>query len=201
MASAITSYLFENNLPLDKFIMLCTRAFGACQRMRDDPLDVSVPEKITPDPFHLNSMKNLEKELKKLKSLSEKASIIWAEKEINKKIKSHKKYKKKDSCTKKLKCFNDMLEKVIAWKPPSEDHIELKNFAINQLEQSIKFDDHDSYYLDEIKKLSKQTPKGYYKKELKRIAETIEYHKKHWEKEVENTNFINNWFDQLRNSF
>lgn len=41
--------------------------------------------------------------------------------------------------------YTKMLEKVKDWTPPSNEHIELKKFMIEQLESSINFDCADSY--------------------------------------------------------
>lgn len=45
-----------------------------------------------------------------------------------------------DKRIKLKKRYEEILEKVIKWEPPTKDHVGLKEFAINQINESIDFD-------------------------------------------------------------
>ena len=94
-----------------------------------------------------------------------------------------------------------MLDKVEVWEVPTPDHVKLKEFCINQLNESMEYgftdEDLDKYYPLEI---AKPSIEEWLEINIGKCEKEIEYHTKEWEKEVERTNERNNWINQLKDS-
>lgn len=202
MPTGYTQQLTELDLDLKGFALVCARAFGYLITMRDEPLDAPIPEKFEPYEFHKKELDKAEAHYNAIKGLGNGAfAEQWGVMDIEEKIKSLKEYAAKDDHKKVVRKYNDMLEKVRAWTPPSPEHEPLKNYMIDQLTQSIRADSgHSDYYAEEIQKLEAVEPLEHYKAELQKVKDSIEYHKKHWAEEVERTEKRNEWLSLLRSS-
>lgn len=94
----------------------------------------------------------------------------------------------------------NMLNKVISYIPPSEDHENFKNFMVEQLESTLKHDGSYSYYEKELAKLKLQSAEELKEKTIARLQDDIKYHSEGYAKEVEGVNGRNLWIKQLRDS-
>jgi hypothetical protein len=178
-----------------EFLMKCARAFGACIMMRDNSLDTPIPEEFKPNMYYLEKIEESLTKLKDIQSLTKDKVIDYINQEYKDKIKYSKeqiiKYNEiKDRYLKTLR-------EVEKWQPPTEDHIELKKFAIDQLQNSIKFDCNVSYYEKEIVKPSINE---WLERETKQCLKDITYYTKENENEIERTNKRNGWIKDLRDS-
>lgn len=195
-----TQELVDRDLNLKDFALVCTRAFGFCITMRDERLDAPIPEEFKLDEHHKNALDAAQKSLEELKSLAQKGVVSWARKEIKNRIKDFEGYIEADKKKGEKEKCEKMLKKVKKWKPPTEEHIGLKNFMIEQLSGSIKFANTTKYYKEEITKLKKLTPKEYYELKIKEATWNVNYHIERWQKEQENHKTKNQWFKELRAS-
>lgn len=95
------------------------------------------------------------------------------------------------------KRYMDMLLLVRAWTPPTNDHVKLKEFMIDQITESIKFDCGDYWTNKNIKRPSGKLWR------LRKINDALHdmalYNDKYL-KEVERTDGRNQWIQQLRDS-
>lgn len=91
-----------------------------------------------------------------------------------------------------------MLSNVNNWQPPTKDHEELKRFMIDQLEQSIKFDDMSRYYMDNPAILL--TGQSWILKKKQECLMDIAYHTKERTEEISRTLERNKWIKDLRDS-
>lgn len=188
----------ENGISFNEFILKCAKAFGACITMRDDPLDTPIPEKFEPSNYYKEKLEESKENLNKLQQMSLSDAFLESQKEYSDSIKYNKNSikKKKDLLNK----YNKMLDNVVKWIPPSNDHIELKNFMTQQINDSIKFDCNIEYYERELKNLKLLSGKDWLKKRIKIVEEDIIYFTKEYEKELKNFNGKNLWVKQLRDS-
>ncbi len=204
MPSGYTAPIVEKNLTFKQFVMLCARAFGACISMRDDSLDAEIPEKIEPmSTYHKDQLAKSKEELETLLAITtKKAKEQWAKKRLKQEIATTKKYKKEDDKRDDSNKYQAMLEKVIAWTPPSEDHRELKKFMENQIKETIKFDSHSTYWSDQLAALERklENPLAYFNERVEKVKQDIKYHTEHWQKEVEQAERATRWLQQLRES-
>lgn len=90
-----------------------------------------------------------------------------------------------------------MIDKVKEWIPPTEDHIKLKEFALEQLNSSLEFDCSDSsrnYYLQEP---FKDTVEEYRVYKIKSYLKDLEYYSKSYRDELESVEKANKWIRDL----
>lgn len=90
-----------------------------------------------------------------------------------------------------------VLAGVKQWEPPTEEHIKLKEYAIEQLETSIFYDCNTEYYERDP---YKQTGEEYLKEMIKRYEDKVLYHQKEYLQEVQRVNSRNKWVKELKMS-
>lgn len=180
----------------EDFILGCARAFGALVTMRDDSQDTPIPEKFEASEYHLREAAAAAIELEKLKEMP----FEEAEKRAKEKYESElMSIENSINSARELEAtYKQMLSQVMAWKAPTADHMELKKFMVQQIEESIKFDCDTGYYLGKDIKLL--TGEQWRTGEIKQAFEGIDYHKKEQAKEVERIARRNDWITRLRES-
>jgi hypothetical protein len=194
MTNGYTDPIYEGkDITAKEYILRCARAFGATITMRDEPLDAEIPE-FKPGTYHLEQIEKLKNELQKYKSMT----LDEARKIINEEYETAIKYiekviKEKNELKQR---YMKVLKEVKAWNPPTDEHVNLKNFAIEQLEQSIEWDCDTSY----IRTPEKETPDEWLKRKISKIERDIAYHEKEWIEEVKRTKKRNDPTKQLKDS-
>lgn len=206
MATGYTYKVSEGQVTeLSDFVLQCARAFGACMHQRDsDSNELPKPR----EPYQ--SQKEYDKEIAKLTEEIDKWKNYTTDEifEIIKKdhIKNLKYNDKQLKLNrKKIARYHEMLYKVKNWQPPSGEHQGLKEFAIDQLQSSIKFDDCSDYYEKEIENLNNNSPEtidleSYRKEEIEMIKSDIIRKKENRQKELKSIESTNLWIEQLYES-
>lgn len=178
------------------FVLGCARAFGACIDLRDSDLSEPIPDKFKESPYHKDAYGKAVSKLEEFNRMDAEAVERLMESEYQEEVAQREKSIKK--ANDQIERYEAMLEKVKQWVPPTEDHQGLKNFMIEQIESSIKFDDMRDYYKKHpVIKLSVEQWK--YENIIK-LKRDIEYHMKEWKEETKRTFGRNEWIDQLRKS-
>lgn len=199
MPTGYTNDIYEGKEVSGKdFLIKCARAFGACIMMRDDSLDAPIPEEFKPDTYYSERLKTVKQELKKFQYMTIEEATDIVEKRHLDKIAENKKIRKERTEMKNR--YLNTLADVYAWQPPTRDHAELKKFAIQQLEDSIKWDcgsDLDEYYPLDVKK---QTPQEYIDEQVNICLKNIKYYSEEQEKENKRVAERNKWIRDLRES-
>jgi hypothetical protein len=180
-------------ITFEQFIMGCARNFGACITMRDDPHDAEIPDEFKPSDYHDKELAKANRRLAGLMALQPDVIEKRAAAAQKKALAAYRKRMRDD----KALCdgYNEMLSKVRAWVPPTPDHRGLKDFMIEQIESSMKFDCH----------LDRETPaeltaEAWYAEETRSAQWDVNYHKEHGEKERERCRERTQWVRQLRAS-
>ena len=191
-----TSYTekIKDGMSFRDFVMRCAKGFGALIEMREDSLDVEVPEKFKYSSYHLEKLRKREKRLKQLESMSLEEAYKKSKEEYRGEIERETLYVEETNRLRKL--YNDMLFKVKAWRVPSKDHRRLKEFMIEQIEDSIKWDCHKSK-INNIRELSGEE---WLDRNIKNTVNDIKYHKEEYLKEIIKVDKRNLWIMQLRES-
>ena len=197
MPSGYTSKIYEGEEVSGKeFLLTCARAFGACIEMRDEDSDVPIPEKFEVSGYHEKNLKDAIDRLAKYKSMSVQEADLLSQAEFEKDEKHRLEEIEKGISLKSR--YDKTLNEVEKWIPPTDEHKELKEYAINQLKESIKFDCPIDYYLENTtKKLAGQQ---WLDSKIAGCLKNIEYHSIEQDKEIERINGRNNWIKQLRES-
>lgn len=127
----------ESGIEFPEFVMRCARAFDALASMRDSPLDTPIPAVFESSDYYKKMIGTIEKVLYELRNMTIDEAERAYELEGQEMVQSRTEYNNKKIELKHK--YELMLEQVRDWNPPSEDHIRLKEFMIEQIENSIKF--------------------------------------------------------------
>jgi hypothetical protein len=185
----------KDGISFKQFALNCARAFGALITMRDDPPDAKIPEEFKPSTYHQEKIEELRKELRNLDKMTLLAASKAAERDWGK------------TETRRLEAIaeaNALREKylamraeIIAWTPPTPEHVELKKFMLEQVDNSISFDCHTKYFETPT---PIQGPVEWLDAQRERIHKSIKYHTEAHEKEVASSQGRTVWVQALRNS-
>lgn len=185
----------KDGISFKKFIMGCAHAFGALIEMRDDSIDTPIPEFKVSD-YHTKELTKAEKQLRLLKGMTKKQlganskADYEQEREYNQRsiIKADKLRVK----------YDEMLEHVRNWIPPTFGHRELKHFMFEQLKRSLDQDCDTKYWKKNMPTLL--SGDDWYAKQMKEFEWSINYHTEEQQKEVERVTERNSWVNALRRS-
>ena len=178
--------------------MQCARAFGACIDMRDESSSTPIPESFKPSNYHLEKKHAAEQKLRKFKSFKKEDWEKLAKKTFEEEFARNQKYI--DEAKTLLTKYKNMLEKVRAWSPPTEEHQNLKRFMIEQIESSIKFDCDVEYWTRQLNSVVLDKWQHFKGEQIALVIENIAYHEKEYEKEVERARKNSEWVNALRES-
>ena len=185
------TYRIEDGCSFEEFVWGCARGFGACIMMRDDPADKPVPDKFEPSDYHAKKIDEAKAELDRLDAMTAQ--------EIDQAIKSERdeaiaaNTRNAVEHQQKKARYEDMLDRVKEWEPPSPDHRRLKSFMIEQIEMSIPS---ELYQRD----LPVCAPAEWLAGKKSDAQRDLAYHHAEYAKEVERTNSRNLWVQQLQAS-
>jgi len=185
----------EKGITFKDFALRCARAFGALVSMRDDSLDAQIPREFKPSDYYKDELDAKLAELERIKG----ASTAVLQEDIhceNAKSEAALAESRKKALTLKAK-YEDMLEQVKTWTPPTSDHTELKSFMIQQITDSIR---HDCSVSPEFYPRISLSPEEYRLKRIKELGKDIKYYSEEYERELERTKSRNLWIKQLRES-
>ncbi|HHT97265.1 MAG TPA: hypothetical protein GXZ90_05170 [Clostridiales bacterium] len=196
MPTGYTAYIEDGEIANGKdFLLKCARAFDFSIDMKEDSLDIDIPISFEPNTYYKEQLEKSYKELEKCKTMTieEAQNIIDAEYDENQKYHADAIIKSRE--------INDryarIRDEVDKWTPPTQEHNNLKEFALNQIDISINNMEH--YHQTELGK-PKRTAKEYIAIMLKMANENIEYYLKNWNEEVKRTDERNKWINDLRES-
>lgn len=183
-----------NDISFQDFVLTCARAFGACVTLRDEELGPNIPE-FEVSNYHLEQLE---------KYLAERLSLLTLKpEEVEAKAlqqyldeKESKEVSKRENIALRLK-YEAMLENVRNWQPPTSEHVALRNFMINQIDESIRFDCNPVFY---DKPTILLTSQEWMRQRLEKVDWNIEYHSKSHAEEVERVRTRNEWVRALRES-
>jgi hypothetical protein len=194
MPTGYTSDLYDGkSVDLDQFVMKCARAFGALVEMRDEPSDATIPDEFEPHDYHSRRIDEVKAQLLELCSLSEVKLTEVVDQEYAHAMVAHR----EDTATRKARRqrYTDMLKQVRKWVPPTTEHMNLKQFMIEQLEESIRFD--CGYKLQPPKHLS---PAKVRAAKITRMVDDIVYHANENASEIQRAQGRTEWVKALRDS-
>jgi len=192
MATGYTNAI-EKGISFEDFTMRCARAFGALITMRDEPMNIEIPENFEPSTYHSKQLEKSKEKLVELQNMDYTDMCDLANKEYEKAIENEIKWTQ-DRNELRIK-YNDMLAQVKNWQPPTSDHKDLKRFMIEQINQSIDFDCRMSK--SNIKRL---TGDEWLEQNVNSTIRSIKYHSEGHIKEVDTMKKRSKWVKDLRES-
>ncbi len=186
----------KDGIAFKQFAMNCARAFGATITMRDDGGDGSnIPERFEPSDYHLKELREAQNELAVLSLMTPEGAAKRASEDYEAaEARRLEALREKRELRAK---YEAMLAEVKAWKAPTPDHIQFRNFMLEQIGSSINFDCGESCYDKPTQRL---TPEEWLSAQRSKIESDIDYHTKNYAEEVERTEKRNAWIKALRDS-
>lgn len=175
------------------FAMRCARAFGATITMRDDSPDATIPDEFEPSDYNARALVKARERLAELQAMDRDAIREAANAAYVEALSYYRKSVKDRADTRAN--YEAMLDKVLAWEPPTPDHAEMKAFMVQQLEESIRF---DCGY--EPEPPTRETPEEWHEEQVQRAERDIEYHAKGDREERERAAGRTEWVRALRAS-
>lgn len=180
---------------LEDFAWSCARGMGFLIVMRDDPHDAPIPERFEPDTkYHDERLAEAEMALQELRGLTDDQCSERMERERADKTNQREGYNAKKRLI--LARYEAMRSKVLAWSVPNELS-GMKDFMLNQLAESIRFDGGESTYPETPPVLSGSEWRN---KKIEEYAKQIAYHTAERTKEIERTAERNRYLRLLRES-
>jgi hypothetical protein len=176
------------------FALQCARAFGATILMRDDPMDAPIPESFEPSAFYAGELAKAQDELARLRSLTPDEAARARDDAHAEAVASW--IRRVAERTETRNRYNAMLAEVVKWEPPTTEHVALKEFMLQQLHESIRFDCNDSWDAEPTKPSAHE----WLADRIKRAEDNIERYTTEHANEVERTQGRNAWIKVLRDS-
>lgn len=198
MPTGYTAKLCEGEQSFNEFVMQCSRAMGATIMMRDEPFDAEIPERFEPSDYHAKKVEEGRARIEQINSMSDEELKAEAEREEREQMQSLRQRIEKTGET--VERLRAMVAKVDKWEPPTPDHMGLKTFMLEQLENTIDFDGDCKYYLDQLQSMKKLSGTKWKEKEIAKELKSIAYHEDQHEQELQRTEARNTWIKQLRDS-
>lgn len=175
------------------FALQCARAFGALVEIRDEPVGAPLPETFEPTTYHLDKREEAAGRLAEIKSMTDDDCRTAAEREW---LDALADKRKRDADNSALRArYDAMLTEVLAWEPPTDEHVGIKTFMVEQIASSIRFD--TGYERPDPVRL---TPVEWRIAQQQQAHRDIAYHEEQHAKEVERATGRSRWLSDLRES-
>lgn len=194
MPTGYTAPLHDGeDITFEQFVLRCSRGMGAAIMQRDDSLDAEIALREVGD-YHLQ---RVEQSAAALAGAWTRTDEEWAALQtaaIAHDVKYREQYLTKQAQIEGR--YTAMLAAVQAWVPPTSEHQGLKDFMVQQLEESLRFDvgGYTPSVPDELPIAE------YRERELGRLARALERDTKQLEEERERVRGQNAWVLALRES-
>lgn len=172
------------------FALRCARQFGATIMQRDDPLD-EPPKHREPSDYYEKQLAQAKARYAELVAMTPEQAEDAARAEYGQRRAQAAEWQRKKDETRNR--YNAMLAEVMAWEPPTAEHVGLKKFMIDQLVESRKFDCHN-YASDEVERLDGA---DWLERERTRTFESIGRYAKEVAEEQARCDGANAWIDAL----
>lgn len=191
MPSGYTAALYESEQDFKDFVLTAARAMGALIHMRDTSLDaeITLPEVSS---YHKVALDRAQKELTLFTGIAEKE---WERRRDEEHQTAMRKwFESQKTVLARRERYEDMLDKVWSWHPPSNDHVPFKQYMIDQLVESKKF---DCSLWDKPKLPSVEE---YKENKISKALRDITYHSEELRKETERVRERREWIKALLDS-
>jgi len=199
MATGYTDKIVNGKMRnFNDFAKLCVRAFGATIHMKEDSLDMAYVTR-TPSFTYNDDIKRLKSRITNLKKLSDTQITNKRFKDLKSDIKYHENEIKRQLKIKSR--LEAILQKANEWNPPTTEHVEYKNFMIQQLTDTIKWDVRIDYHQKAIATAKRQArkinPKALRNRYIKEANEEIVRYTKHDKDEIKRCESANKWISDV----
>lgn len=200
MPTGYTSKIVDGEQSFEDFALSCARNFGACIMQKEDPLDEK--PKIHKENYYANKLIGSFDEYNTLKNSSDEHCYREVMSALEK---SKQRYENTvQEHIEAAKRIKEMISKVSIWEPPTDEHVGLKKFMLDQLNQTLSHDGDPSYYETRLEEVGGEikdlTPEKARTILQDQIEKDLKYYKKEADKEEDRNNKRGNWIKDLYKS-
>ena len=191
MPTGYTDDLCEKEVPFETFVLRCARNFGALVRMRDEAMDAPIPERFEPNDFYDRQLVKNEAELAAVKEMTLEQAEGKAAEEYALAVAEHTR-----SMNRKAIIRERLLRvrvRVTLWVPPTADHVDLKRFMLQQIDETIKWDGTSHSSPPRM-----QSGKSWLADRIESLTKSVERSKEMRDEEHRRTEECNRWIADLR---
>lgn len=174
---------------LHDFALSCAKAFGACIDMWDDDFDKPIPDEFKVSPYYTEKLAEAQQQLAEIAALTPAKVEAAAEEAFN--VAQDAYETTKYTFERENARLAEMVEKVKAWTPPTQDHAGLKNFMLQQLDSS-------KVSLEYLTAPIKHSGPDWQRKRIEDLHRDVAYYAEAAAKELERVNERNAWLKTLR---
>lgn len=176
----------------------CMRNFGATMHMRDEPWDKEW-EPAKPSDYHIKEIEKAKKRLADAQTLSLEELAQERGEQLEKDKEYHlNKIAEKQIIVDRLRGFLSDAEK---FNPPTEEHLGVKRFMIQQIEETIKFDGSDKYHREALERIDAELkdlqPEKIKADFIEYAEKDLKYHETEYKKDVKRCEDSNRWVEQF----
>ncbi len=195
MPTGYTAPIYEGKeITFAEFAMRAARGMGALITMRDQAAEAEIPEVIEPSTYSRDRLAELEQQLAEYEQYSD---TQWAELEEAERLVDEERVKRARAESEALaERYNAMIAEVEAWSPPTLEHVNFKQFMLDQLTESRRFDCSDR----SLEPIAPMSVHRFREQRFARIQRDIDYHATSWQDEQRHAADGTEWIRALRES-
>lgn len=180
------------------FALRCARNFGALIMMRDDSMDAPIPEEFKPSDFYAKELEKVDLETAKVTAMTVEECRAAAMEERKKLMDDHQKHVDESKAVRER--LLAMRSQVADWTPPTPDHTGLKDFMVQQLDETMRHDGEAGTYYRDAAEAVPTNGSEWRKAKLQGLKERHLRYYIEVQKEIERTDSRNKWVAALRDS-
>jgi len=190
MPTGYTCILDDRDVSVREYILRCARAFGACVEQLDESLD-SPPRESIASTYHRERLEEGKRQLEDLLAMTTEQVMAKCEAEYEEELSSWRRRRAEWEVVNGR--YTAMAEAVHAWTPPTAEHQELKQFALEQLKTGRPYEPSQS-------PPERCAPETWRSLRVGIAERGIVYHEEMYAKEVERVAERNAWLRDLQKS-
>lgn len=188
----------EEGQSFEDFVLGCARAFDACIHQRDDDGNDKPTKRDLGDPDYHENLLQARKRLDVLQNMTTQEQIAHGESLREKELEHFRNILQKTRD--RLNRYVDMQAKVETWAPPTAKHQNLKEFMLQQLRDSIRFDCNTEFCVKAIESLKNQSVIEAYNAAVAREECNVKFYQEHYEESIQRARESNAWIEDLYKS-
>ena len=202
MPTGYTAYILDDEVTTGKdFLKLCTRAFGVAINQRDEPLNVSTNERQEMNNHYRNRMNEAITNLKNIFEMDyDQMTFTMTQEHYEKAKRAKETVRRLEDENIKLIKVKDEVKK---WQPPSEEHKDLKKFALEQIDMSMNSDGLVDAYIKDMNKVldtSQEAVLKWYDEKLEDAMDELNNAYKWYKEEYKRVDSRNQWMKDFLDS-
>jgi len=135
MSTFTHSMRYGKEMSATEFILGWAKLRGGLAHMREESLDAPI-RMCAVSPYREASIKRAERELQRYKNMTLEEAAELVEDDYNRSVRHQKEMNEQRDAQKKM--YEDLLEEVEKWEPPTERHATIKEDAVSDLKHAIR---------------------------------------------------------------